>query len=374
MDLPPKQIELVERTWAELKADPHQVDLALVSKGPVCDNYADLSDIDLRLILDSRAPKDWRWADDACFRAFKRFTYDFPDDWRIVEHTPGNGIAVEELHRAAVRKERLDWEVLREDTPGMIPPSPPLDADVQKMSLGKFWCYRAPYSPALDPPVNIAPQHLDRYPLFSICWHYYAPALRCAAQAMGVQEVRTKFDALHWRIETGSAVAALVEQSAEADFFGPVDDLAVLCSDDVQKVAHELTGTDDPWTTIEEQLPSARPSEEERLCAVIFATRTVTSRWRLYTEAPDGYDVAAVLRIDRGHIFTYLIGPVQDDIAAKKLRDYAPDPTAHDAGIDFLLAEHHSTDFANPRETFARLHEHCCVVREAMERWYADVS
>ena len=128
-------------------------------------------------------------------RVLKSFATEFPQDWRLVEHGPGRGMAVDELHRETALREYLEWDLLRETNPEMLPGLPVLDDALRHMYLEKFFAYREPYDAKRDPIINVAPVHLPRYPLYSICWHYYAPALRSAALARGAGTVRTKWDA-----------------------------------------------------------------------------------------------------------------------------------------------------------------------------------
>ena len=153
-----------------------------------------------------------------------------------------------------------------------------------------------------------------------------------------------------------------------------MDDIAARCAADLEDVARELGGADDPWTVIEAQLAASLLSEVERLCLVVFAGRIATGRWRFYTEVPDGYDMPAILRIDRGHINSFLVGPLLHGDGPATLLQYAPDAEAHAQSMEYLMAQHKATDINNPRDIFARLNEHYRVVREAMERWYADLA
>ena len=58
--LPPRHLELVERTWEALQDGPQGVDIALVHKGPVSDLFDGLSDIDFRVVLNTRDTDCWR--------------------------------------------------------------------------------------------------------------------------------------------------------------------------------------------------------------------------------------------------------------------------------------------------------------------------
>lgn len=374
MTLPARHLELVDRTWEALHDGRYNGQVALVSKGPVCDIVEGLSDIDLRAVLNTRSADCWRWANDVIFRAFKAFAYDFPDDWRIVEHLPGRGFALDELHCCAARSEHLEWDVLREDVPGMVPLLTELDDDLRGMYLQKFIGYRDPYDATRDPPINVAHQHRERFPLFSICWHYYAPALRCAALASGAGVIRNKWDALRWRADTGSATARRVLEVAEADFVGPADDLAALCTDDIQGLARELATGDDPWRAIEEQVAESQPNRQECLWLVVVSGRMATGRWRFYIEAPEGYDLPVVLRVDRGHLKNYLIGPLLHDDGPAKMLAHAPDPEAHQRSMKFLVDQMSATDFSNPRDVFREMARHYERVRKAIEAWYEDVA
>jgi hypothetical protein len=80
-----------------------------------------------------------------------------------------------------------------------------------------------------------------------------------------------------------------------------------------------------------------------------------------------------VLRIDRGHIQNYQVGPFDDEAWCSKLRQHAPDPGAHDRSMAFLAEQHEATDAENPREVFASLCEHYGVVWRAMVGWYEEI-
>jgi hypothetical protein len=374
MTLPARYNELIDRCWEALQEGPDGVDVALVHKGPVSDLFDGLSDLDFRIVLGTRDTETWRWADDVFYRVFKEFAYAFPDSWRLVEHAPGRGLAIDELYSQTSLGEFLEWELLRESKPNTLPAAPALDETMRHMYLEKFYTYRDPYDATRDPAINVAPEHIDRFPLFSICWHFYVPALRCAAMASGIDGMQSKWEALRWRAEAGSDVAARVLAAAENDFAGPAADLAERCSQDVQSLACELTGSDDPWTAIGARIDSSRMPEQERLILVVLAGRMATGRWRFYTEAPEGYDLSAVLRIDRGHLKNYLLGPILHDDGPEKLLAHAPDAEAHQRGVDFVVNQMSATDLSQPREVFQQLMEHYAVVREAIEGWYGEAG
>ncbi len=373
MTLPRKHLELVDRCWDALRDLRAEVDLALTSKGPTCDIIEGLSDIDLRVVLNTREIEHWRKADTVFADVFATFSHDHPEDWRIIEHTPGRGMATDELHRRTARSEILEWETIHESTLGLVPTATISCEEARSLYLEKFFAYRDPYDARRDPPINVAPRHLARFRRFSICWHYYVPALRCAAIAGGNMDVRSKWDALHWRAAAGSTVAHRALKAAEAAFDGPDDDLAEACTADIHTVARELTESDQPWQTIEQELPDLAWSQVDRLCIAIFGGRTVTGRWHFYINSAEGFDREAVLRIDRGHINTYLVGPVIDDSSQATLREYADDVAAYDQAVAFLMDQHRSTDMSKPRETFARLIEQYQVSRTVFERWYEDI-
>ena len=374
MKLPFHYEELVDRVWAALHTGPHQHDVALISKGFSCDIVDGLSDIDLRLLFDTASSEVWDWVDEATSRVFIDFAHEHPDSWRIVEHTAGRGAVMDELHYPAMANERLEWELLYEDRPGMVPASTATDERVQNLYLEKFFAYREPYDARRDPPINIAAVDGDRFSLFSVCWHYYAPALRCAAVASGRNDVRSKRDALRWRAESVDDVAAFVMRAAEDGFRQPVGDVAARCSEDILDVAGEVAGADDPWRSIAMRLSTAEPSQAEQLALAAMSGRMVRGRWQYYIDSPEGFDVAGVLRIDRGHLNTYLVGPILAGTGREILRGHAPDVDRHDASVDFLMAQHRETDPSKPREAFRLVREHYSVVRQAIDRWYASES
>lgn len=373
MTLPPRYAELVDRLWAALHEEPRQVEFALISKGPTCDIVDGLSDLDFRLVVDSYDPGAWELAADAFCRAFISFAHDSPDAWRLIEHPAGRCMVLDELQRPAVLDERYGWDVLREDSPGMISPLEEVDAEIRRIHLGKLLGYRDPYNPDLDPPVNVSPDHLPRYPLYSICRHYYAPALRCAAIAAGEGSVHGKDDALRWRRDAGSEAARRALDAVDSGFRSPVEDLAERCWEDIQVVASEVAGQEDPWPEAEKAQRDIYADHDERLYHLVSSNWMAISRWRFYIETPGGYDLEAVLRIDRGHIENYQVGPFDDEDWCGMLRQHAPDPDDHDQSMEFLAAQHRAAELEPPREVFASLCEHYGVVWKAMVAWYEEL-
>ncbi|GEM_PF-7009419 len=370
MKLPHLYEELTDRLWEALHAGSEPSATTLISKGPAPDIIDGLSDMDFRVVLDARGPEDWQRTNDAFYGVFKDFAHEYPDGWRIIEHPAGRNVEPCELEHPAVLDERFEWDVLRTDDASLASPLTAVDAQMQDLYLRKFVAYRHPYNVAIDPPVNVSAANLPRYRLYSICWHYYAPALRCAALAMGEGTVHGKWDAVRWRADAGSETAKDVVRVAEAGFATELDDLAVRCAQDILEVARDLVDADDPWPIIERRAVELQRTHDEWLFHLISTNRLSMSRFRFYIDAPQGYDLEAVVRIDRGHVHNYLAGPLDDQDWVKALMEHADDPDALERGIAFLQDQHHATEVANPREIFKGFCANYAPVWAAMENRY----
>lgn len=371
MTLPPLYEDLVDRLWEALHEAPDTVPTALISKGPAADITDGLSDLDFRLLIDARGPEDWQRAKDAFYRVFTDFAHEHPKAWRIIEHPPGRNVEPHELDKPAVMSERYEWDVLRTDDKGLAPRLTVLDTRMQDQYLRKLLWYRDAYDAAIDPPVNISAVNLPRYRLYSICWHYYAAAIRFAALTVGVGTVRGKWDAVRWRADAGSSTAKDVLAAAEVNFEREIDDIAARCEEDIVEVARSVADAEDPWPVIQERAIELEPTHEEWLFHLISANRLSMTRLRFYIDAPEGYDLEAVLRIDRGHIHNYLAGPLDDEGWVAKLREHAEDQNVLEQSIAFFQTQYRATEMGSPREIFEGFCDNYVSVWGAMENWYA---
>ncbi|MAE61707.1 MAG: hypothetical protein CMJ49_10180 [Planctomycetaceae bacterium] len=376
--------DLVDRMVRSLASAGLGCPFALASKGQVADIIDGLSDLDFRLVLDTRDSVAWRRGAEAMCVAFLEFAALYPNHWRLVEHLPGWSFSKDELGHKPVCWERLGWEVLWESAPGVALPADDASHEVDdhvgwyiRLLMG----YRKAYDAAIDPPIHVAAEQIPQFRAFSICWHYYAPALRCVARAMGRHDVVGKWDALRWHAESGARLAIEVMHVAEAGFRDCASGLAARCSADVRdlvaRMAEQLTGAatepdGDPFAVLEPRALKIDMDVEDRLIATLGIARMFPSRWRYYVGTPEGFDLASCLRIDRGHLGHYCLRFVlESDAAMAALRACAVNARTLDSAIEQMMREHRSTDTDTPpREKFAMLRETYLILLDALERWH----
>ena len=374
----PAAQELVDRTWSAITEGldgGRTAHVALYSKGHLEDVIPGLSDVDFRIVVDSIEPSVWRKVDDAFYRAYSSFAAGFPGSWRLVEHTPGSGYATREVDMPKPAAERNEWIVLRETAPDVVHFEPIDQYDLATAARRRLEGYASPYDPRRDPPINVAREHVQRHLLFSICWHYYAPALRCAAFALGRRDVRSKWDAVRWREADGVSLATEVLSHAASAFHDVPGDLADRCSEDVaalvQQVDASLGAADGPTCATASSAPL---SVATRAATCLSTMRMFTGRWRYYAGVPDGFDLPAVLRIDRGHLGNFMFKSLWEDAAAEEaFYDAADDSDDMRARMDYFRQQYRATDSPEPRAQFMTMHDHLTAVRDAMEPWYAQL-
>lgn len=348
------------RLRASLRTACGDTPLALVLKGSVADIIEGLSDLDLRVVLDSTDRGFWRAADAACSEVYADFARQHPADWRVIEHGPGASFRPDEVACEPARGERWVWTILWENPPGTVPLAAGSRRDCRPRFLRQFRSYRDPYDPRRDPPINVAPRYRDAFRAYSICWHYYAPAVLAAARVMEIPDVNDKWAALRWR---ATAPARRALKLAHDQFLGCID--PAVCHADIQALARELNGVDE-----REDATNA----DEILRGAVAWGRLYPGRYAFYAQAPDGYDVAAVLRIERAHLRTYLLSPLfRLPGAAASLARFAADRPRLAHAIESLLQEHRNADSRNPRHRFAEIRREYLVVRDALEAWHESL-
>ncbi|MFA9479553.1 hypothetical protein ACERK3_14785 [Phycisphaerales bacterium AB-hyl4] len=371
---PPLYLELTDRVREAIDAARGGAPAALASKGAMRDVIPGLSDVDYRLVLSTDAPEIWRRVGAAFAEAMLAFANAHPDGWRLIEHMPAIGCSSDALDARPVCWERLTWEPLWASSADLlVTPTSPTNDGLAGWWAGKLAGYQPPYDARRDPPINVASAELPRFPAFSLIWHFYAPAVLAATQLLGQSQVRTKWDALRWRAEQGIEPAQQALAIAEADFVNPTSaTLARACEADVHQLAQLATDDARPWDALKVMADGLTLSLRDRRLWALATARTYVHRWWFYAHAPQGFDVVAVLRIDRGHVGRFTLGPVRDSREAMEaMRGHAQDGARFDAAIEALMAEHRNTDTSRPRDTFLAMREQYLVVLEALERWHA---
>ncbi|MCC6445545.1 MAG: hypothetical protein IT210_19080 [Armatimonadetes bacterium] len=152
------------------------------SKHQVSDLTPGLSDWDTRLILRNGVTAErWREVYPASVEAYLEMLRVRPQWARLLEHPPGYVFTPSETRVFLQHnQEALCWEMLWGAEPAeRIRPLPEEARRAHRLSLlSTFLGYYRPDDPSTDPPINLDPAYLPRYPLYSSAAHYFMPMLR----------------------------------------------------------------------------------------------------------------------------------------------------------------------------------------------------
>ena len=144
-----------------------------------------LSDFDTRFLVEEElAPEEWAAMSRAISAVHAELVRERPDWARILEHTPGINLSLDELDDPLHYSPQIPAWTWYGCTRGTVQrridtlASHWIAAD-ELHHLKKFAQYWGPYRRGIDPPVNLGPFE-NKYALHSRYMHYFAPAIHSA--------------------------------------------------------------------------------------------------------------------------------------------------------------------------------------------------
>jgi hypothetical protein len=180
--------------------------IAIAGKWRFEDLIPGLSDFDTRFVVESEtSPEEWAAISRAVGHVHTALALERPDWVRILEHTPGVNMALDELaddlHYSPQMHAWSWYGTARDDVRQHIQRiANPWTAADELYHLKKFAQYWGPYQRGIDPPVNLGAFE-NKYALHSRYLHYFAPAVHAAVSIRLRQNVCGKFESLRFARE-----------------------------------------------------------------------------------------------------------------------------------------------------------------------------
>src|SRR5438093_485539 len=171
-----------------------------------------LSDLDARVICPGATAEDWVRLDACLGDVHRAMVVARPELARLLEHTPGMGLTVEELRDPRrYYPECGTWTLPGSGLAGVRATLAARCWDERDRAyhLKRFAAYLMPYDPDMDPPINLMGALRSRYPYHSRTLHYLAPALLSAASLVERTPFSGKRAALRYWCEALPADSAL---------------------------------------------------------------------------------------------------------------------------------------------------------------------